>query len=81
MLAASFDLMHEGQASGPSLLVLGVCLGALFIRIVQRKLAAYEDLKFQTLRGAGAKRVLLFSGVMAAHAFGEGIGVGVAYCG
>ncbi len=32
-------------------------------------------------QGAGARKTLLIIGVMAAHAFGEGCGVGVSFCG
>lgn len=81
MLAASFDLIHEGEQYGPALVVLGACLGAVFIRLIQQRIEQYEDLKFQSLRGADARRILLFSGVMAAHALGEGVGVGVSFCG
>lgn len=38
-------------------------------------------MKFETLRGANARKVLLVVGIMAAHALGEGSGVGVSFCG
>lgn len=38
-------------------------------------------MKFQTLQGASARKVLLLVGIMTAHALGEGSGVGVSFCG
>lgn len=49
--------------------------------MTQRYLEQYEDVKFQTLRGANARKVVLMVGIMAAHALGEGSGVGVSFCG
>jgi hypothetical protein len=43
---------------------------------MQDWLSQYEDVKFQDLRGADAHKILLFVGIMAAHAVGEGSGVG-----
>eukprot|EP00891_Asterochloris_glomerata_P001649 jgi/Astpho2/1649/e_gw1.00032.159.1_t len=81
MLAASFDLVHEGQPYGGSLVILGIILGALFIKASQEYLAAYEDVKFESLRGADARKIVLVLGIMGAHALGEGSGVGVSFCG
>ena len=33
------------------------------------------------LQGINARKILLMIGIMAAHAFGEGAGVGVSFCG
>ena len=49
--------------------------------MTQRYLEQYEDVKFQTLQGANARKVVLMVGIMAAHALGEGSGVGVSFCG
>lgn len=81
MLAASFDLLHEGEPYGPLLVVTGILLGMAFIRISKQYLEQYEDVKFESLKGAGARKILLVVGVMAAHAIGEGSGVGVSYSG
>lgn len=43
---------------------------------LQDWLEQYEDVKFQDLRGADAHKIMLFVGIMAAHAIGEGSGVG-----
>lgn len=42
---------------------------------------SYEVESFEELRGADARRVILFLAVMAAHAVGEGSGVGVSFSG
>ena len=52
MLAASFDLVHEGEPHGALLVVVGVCLGAVFIALTQRALRDQEDVRFGLLRGA-----------------------------
>ena len=55
--------------------------GSLFIWMSQRYLEQFEDVRFETLRGANARKVVLMVGIMAAHALGEGSGVGVSFCG
>lgn len=55
--------------------------GSLFISASQQWLERFEDVKFQGLQGLSARKILLMIGIMAAHAFGEGAGVGVSFCG
>ena len=81
MLAASFDLVHEGEPHGALLVVLGVCFGAVFIAVTQRLLRDQEDVKFGLLRGADARKTLLMVSIMTAHSLGEGSGVGVSFGG
>eukprot|EP00200_Dunaliella_tertiolecta_P011666 CAMPEP_0202389432 /NCGR_PEP_ID=MMETSP1127-20130417/82943_1 /ASSEMBLY_ACC=CAM_ASM_000462 /TAXON_ID=3047 /ORGANISM="Dunaliella tertiolecta, Strain CCMP1320" /LENGTH=482 /DNA_ID=CAMNT_0048991171 /DNA_START=208 /DNA_END=1653 /DNA_ORIENTATION=- len=81
MLAASFDLLHEGAPCSPTLVVAGMLAGAIFVKLSQEYLEQYEDVGFDDLSGADARRALLIVGVMAAHAFGEGSGVGVSFSG
>ena len=81
MLAASFDLVHEGEPHGALLVVVGVCLGAVFIALTQRALRDQEDVRFGLLRGAEARKTLLMVGIMTAHSLGEGSGVGVSFGG
>lgn len=81
MLAASFDLVHEGQPYGANLVILGVLSGAIFIQIVQSQLDKFGDMKFESLSGASARKIVLVIGIMSAHALGEGCGVGVSFCG
>jgi hypothetical protein len=49
MLAASFDLVHEGEPYGAGYVILGVCVGAIFIACMQRALHGCEDVKFAAL--------------------------------
>jgi zinc transporter ZupT len=50
-------------------------------RYSQEWLSRYEDASFEELSGADARKALLIVGVMAAHALGEGSGVGVSFSG
>ncbi|MCJ1423422.1 hypothetical protein MMC29_001305 [Sticta canariensis] len=89
MLAASFDLLHEGQPYGAGFVILGLLsdgiihdlAGAMFINASQERLQKFEDVKFEGLQGASARKIVLVVGIMAAHALGEGSGVGVSFCG
>ena len=81
MLAASFDMVHEGQPHGPGLVVFGLFCGATFIAFLQKILHAHEDVSFANLVGADARKTLLVVGIMTAHSFGEGSGVGVSFSG
>jgi hypothetical protein len=55
--------------------------GALFIKASQEWLEKWEDVKFEGLQGINAQKTVLLVTVMAAHALGEGSGVGVSFCG
>ena len=81
MLAASFDMVHEGQPHGPGLVVFGLFCGATFIAFLQKILRAHEGVSFANLVGADARKTLLVVGIMTAHSFGEGSGVGVSFSG
>ena len=50
MLAASFDLLHEGEPYGAALVTLGVVLGAVFIAHSHAFLEQYEDAEFESLK-------------------------------
>lgn len=81
MFAASFDLIHEGQPYGPNLVILGIVLGTFAIKWTQQWLDGMEDVSFGHLKGLKARKMMLMIGIMAAHAVGEGCGVGVSFCG
>ena len=81
MMTASFDLLHEGAPHSPALTVMGMVIGALFIKASQDYLSKFEDASFEDLSGADARKAMLIIAVMAAHAFGEGSGVGVSFSG
>lgn len=55
--------------------------GGAFIQATQQWLGQFEHVKFEGLQGAGARKTLLMVCIMAAHALGEGSGVGVSFCG
>lgn len=81
MFAASFDLIHEGQPYGGKLVIFGIFLGGLFIRYMQHRLGDVDDVQFGNVKGNRARRLVLMIGIMAAHAVGEGCGVGVSFVG
>ena len=81
MFAASFDLVHEGQPHGALMVFAGILLGTVFIQIIKNILDGVGDVRFGHLHGAKAKRLILIVGIMAAHAIGEGCGVGVSFVG
>lgn len=62
-------------------LTLHADAGAVFIQIMQQQLDKFGDVKFESLTGANARKTVLVIGIMAAHAVGEGCGVGVSFCG
>ena len=64
MFAASFDLIHEGQPHGAMMVILGICIGAMFIQLMQRYLDSLGDVSFGKLHGAKAKRLILVVGIM-----------------
>lgn len=80
MVGASFQLMREGlELSMPRTLV-GMALGLAAIVVSQRLLERHEgDVGVADLAGASARKALLILGVMTAHSFAEGIGVGVSF--
>lgn len=80
MIAASISLIIEGLARGPARLVLGAVIGIVLIRLVSARMDGHdEEQLFSGLVGADARRALLVIGVMTAHSFAEGIGIGVGF--
>ncbi|KAJ7950144.1 Zinc transporter [Quillaja saponaria] len=68
MLAASFDLIQEGQEHGSgNWVVIGILAGGVFIWLCKQ--------------GADAAKVVLVIGIMTLHSFGEGSGLGVSFAG
>ncbi len=63
------------------MLMVHVVPGAVFIQIVQSQLDKFGEMKFESLSGASARKIVLVIGIMSAHALGEGCGVGVSFCG
>ncbi|GFP87763.1 putative zinc transporter at3g08650 [Phtheirospermum japonicum] len=82
MLAASFDLIQEGQAHGSgSWVVLGILAGGIFIWLCKKILEQYGEVSMLDIKGADATKVILVVGIMTLHSFGEGSGVGVSFAG
>jgi zinc transporter ZupT len=81
MLAASHGLVGEGLNANAASTLVGMLIGAVVIHAARWRLDVAEAPGIGDLHGADARKVLLIMGVMTAHSFAEGVGVGVAYGG
>ncbi|KAL9374567.1 hypothetical protein Peur_034187 [Populus x canadensis] len=82
MLAASFDLIREGQSHGAgSWVVIGILSGGIFILLCKKFLEQYGEVSMLDITGADATKVVLVIRIMTLHSFGEGSGVGVSFAG
>lgn len=81
MLAASHGLIAEGASIDVSLTLLGVLAGLGAIVVANRLLSRRRDVKLADMQGASAAKALLILGIMTAHSFAEGVGVGVSFAG
>ncbi|OVA00024.1 Zinc/iron permease [Macleaya cordata] len=82
MLAASFDLVQEGQTHGSgSWVVIGILAGSVFIWLCKKCLEQYGEVSMLDIKGADASKAVLVIGIMTLHSFGEGSGVGVSFAG
>ncbi|KAH7516682.1 putative zinc transporter At3g08650 [Ziziphus jujuba] len=86
MLAASFDLVQEGQGHGighsaGNWVVIGILAGGVFIWLCKKFLEQYGEVSMLDIKGADAAKVVLVIGIMTLHSFGEGSGVGVSFAG
>ncbi|CAN4110339.1 unnamed protein product [Withania somnifera] len=82
MLAASFDLIQEGQDHGSGgWVVFGILAGGIFILLCKKFLEQYGEVSVLDIKGADAAKVILVVGIMTLHSFGEGAGVGVSFAG
>ncbi|KAF8402454.1 hypothetical protein HHK36_010538 [Tetracentron sinense] len=82
MLAASFDLVQEGQTHGSgNWVVIGILSGGIFIWLCKKLLEQYGEVSMLDIKGADASKVVLVIGIMTLHSFGEGSGVGVSFAG
>lgn len=79
MLGASIGLIIEGTSYSLGRTVLGILLGLLMIIIAHHLLEDKEEIDFLSVNAADAKKMLMIVGIMTAHSFAEGIGVGVAF--
>lgn len=81
MLAASHNLIVEGAKIGQGKVLAGMILGLVLIIAANRLVRRQGAVAIADLEGANARKALLVLGVMTAHSFAEGLGVGVAYGG
>jgi zinc transporter ZupT len=81
MLGASVGLVREGAGYSVARTAVGALAGVVFIVAVRRALGWRGERTIGALRGADALKALLIVGVMTAHSFTEGVGIGVSYGG
>lgn len=83
MLAASFDLIQEGQKyGGGSWVVIGILSGGLFILLSQQFVHNnFGEVSMLDVKGADVPKMILVVSIMTLHSFGEGSGVGVSFAG
>lgn len=81
MLAASHSLIAEGVTLDITLTFIGVLLGLGAIVVSDKRLSSNSEVEIAELRGANATRALIILGIMTAHSFAEGVGVGVSFAG
>ena len=82
MLGACYNLIQEGGNLDPLRTIIGIVAGLLLIVAADHVITHRgEDLDVANLAGADARKALLVLGIMTAHSFAEGIGVGVSFGG
>lgn len=81
MMAASHSLVAEGFNASPVRTIGGILLGLILVVLADRGLTRGGEVDVAELRGADARKALLILGIMTAHSFAEGIGVGVSFGG
>jgi len=82
MLGACFNLIQEGAYIDPFRTIAGILLGLVLIVVADHLISRRgANLDVGDLEGADARKALLVLGIMTAHSFAEGIGVGVSFGG
>jgi zinc transporter, ZIP family len=81
MLGASHTLIAEGAKLSPDRVLVGILIGLAAIVVSNRLIRRRGPTDIADLHGDGAKKALLILGVMTAHSFAEGVGVGVSFAG
>jgi len=81
MLGASHNLITEGTRLDPGRVLLGILAGLFAIVVANRLIRRRQTVEIADLQGASARKALLLLGVMTAHSFAEGAGVGVSFGG
>jgi ZIP family zinc transporter len=81
MLSASHSLVVEGTSLSAMRTLLGILVGLGLIVLANSAIQRQGDHDVAELAGADARKALLILGVMTAHSFAEGVGVGVSFGG
>ncbi|MCD6425687.1 MAG: ZIP family metal transporter [Anaerolineales bacterium] len=81
MLGASHNLIQEGAHINPFRTFSGMLLGLILIVLANHFISNRSDVDLGDLEGGDARKALLVLGIMTAHSFAEGIGVGVSFGG
>ena len=81
MLGASHNLITEGTRLDPGRMLLGILAGLIAIVAANWLIRRRRTVEIAELHGASARKALLLLGVMTAHSFAEGVGVGVSFGG
>ncbi len=81
MLAASHSLVVEGSTVSEARTLVGILVGLALIVAANTFIESRGEHDVADLVGADARKALLILGVMTAHSFAEGVGVGVSFGG
>jgi zinc transporter ZupT len=81
MFAATHSLVAEGVVLSPGRLVAGMLVGLAGILAGRMFVPAKENTQIAGLADMDTAKAALFIGVMTAHSFAEGVGVGVSFGG
>jgi zinc transporter ZupT len=81
MLGASHNLIAEGTRLDPGRVLVGILAGLAAIVVANSLIRQHQTVEVADLHGASARKALLLLGVMTAHSFAEGVGVGVSFGG
>ena len=84
MLGASVGLTWEAWSLSIPRTIFGLALGALLVVVTSYLLPDHDDdgpPAVASLSNASLRKIVMVMGIMTAHSFAEGIGVGVAYGG
>lgn len=81
MLGASHNLIQEGVHLNSYRTFIGILLGLGLIVVADHFINRRGSVDVADLEGGDARKALLILGIMTAHSFAEGIGVGVSFGG
>lgn len=81
MLAATHGLVQEGSRLSLGRTLGGILLGLALVFVANKLIQRKNAVDVADLSGASARKALLILGVMTAHSFAEGVGVGVSFGG